>query len=274
MRIYIPSLGRADDRVGRGPAVHLRHDLDVWWVCSPQEAAAYRLQIMKHGVAGSVMECPWQGDGVHTLPDLRLWMAQDAAKNGIDKVIMLDDDINFLVRRGVDTWQLTAADKDDAYLMLRWVSEQLDEHETVGISAREGNNRAGVGDMRSLVMHNTRMMRVLAYRTETLLRLEHARMNDLEDFDLTLQILRSGGSNVVSYWWANGQRKTGEDGGCSLYRTHETHDAACRRLAELHPGLVRLREKHNKSGGEFGHRTEVTIMWKSAWREGQKLVKG
>ena len=64
---------------------------------------------------------------------------------------------------------------------------------------------------------------------------------------------------------------TNEDGGCSEYRTHEFHEHSARRLAELHPGLVTLRQKSNKTDREgFGTRTEVTIQWKRAWQEGQR----
>ncbi len=87
----------------------------------------------------------------------------------------------------------------------------------------------------------------------------------MEDFDVQLQLLKRGLGNACLYYWAQGQSKTNAPGGCSLWRTHEVHEAAARRLAELHPGLVRLRQKANKTdAGGFGTRMEVTIAWKKA----------
>jgi hypothetical protein len=156
--------------------------------------------------------------------------------------------------------------------MLLWMQSALNEHAHVSVSAREGNNRAGVGEA-PLVSLNTRTLRVLAYRTEEFLRAEHGRVPVMEDFDVNLQLLRAGHSNACASFWAQGQRMTNEAGGCSTYRTHELHEGAARRLAELHPGLVRLRQKQNKTDREgFGTRTEVTISWKAAYADGRRVL--
>ena len=124
--------------------------------------------------------------------------------------------------------------------------------------------------MTSLTRFNVRPMRAQGFQTEAFLSFEHGRVRVMEDFDITLQILRAGGSCAVNYYYAQGQRMTNEAGGCSTWRTHEIHEESARRLAELHPGIVSLRQKQNKGDQNgFGTRTEVTIQWKSAWAEGQ-----
>ena len=130
--------------------------------------------------------------------------------------------------------------------------------------------------MHTLVDHNTRTLRVLAYQTQAHVRCNHLRVSVMEDFDIALQLLEKGGSIAVSYWWAQGQRMTNESGGCSVYRSHEVHEDSARSLATLHPGLVSLRQKSNKTDRDgFGTRTEVTIQWKLAHKLGQqRLLEG
>lgn len=152
--------------------------------------------------------------------------------------------------------------------MLRTIEGLLDEYAHVGVSAREGNNRAGEGDA-PLLQENTRTYRVLAYQTDMFLSVEHGRVRVMEDFDVNLQLLRQGHKNACLFYWAQGQKMTNAPGGCSTWRTHEVHEESARRLAELHPGLVSLREKHNKTDADgFGTRTEVTIQWKRAYNHG------
>lgn len=271
LRIYIPSLGRPD-RVVRSPAAQFSWEADLWWVVSEREALHYLYELDRWQIPGGVLVCPLQGAEGMSLPDIRVWIAQHAKADGVEHHMQLDDDIGFLVRRAPDTWKLRKAEADDIDEMIRWVDEQLLENEVVAISGREGNNRGGLGDKHTLAKRNTRTMRALAYQTTPFLSLYHCRMDDLEDFDITLQTLRRGGSNIVSFWWAQGQRMTQETGGCELYRTNESHDAACRELARLHPGHVTVTYKENKGGGEFGKRTEVRVGWKTAWEEGQRRV--
>lgn len=186
---------------------------------------------------------------------------------------MMDDDVDFLVRRSPEDWQLVGQSEEDTRDMLDTMHDMLDAHAMVGISSREGNNRVGVGapDAECMVAVNTRIMRVFGIRVDDWLEMEHGRVEVMEDFDLTLQLLRSGRTNANLFYWANGQRMTNMPGGCSTYRSHEVQDRSARRLQELHgERIVRLRQKQNKTDREgLGTRTEVTIMWKRAAEEGR-----
>ncbi len=261
MRVYIPSAHRADERVLRSPAAQLKKYVP-YWVVPVDQVTAYIEALERHGVPGVVLGCAETG-----IARTRYWIANHAWLSGDKTLVMLDDDIGFLVRRSDQTWQLRATEPDEADEAIDWLEAMLSPgtgYDHAGLSAREGNNRAGVGG-KDLHDKNTRMLRVLAYRTDRLLSMQHGRVTVMEDFDISLQLLRSGGQNIVSYWWAQGQRMTNEPGGCSTYRTHAVHEESARKLAELHPGLVRLRQKENKTDREgFGTRTEVTISWKKA----------
>ena len=266
MRIYIPSLERADRRVLEGPAPQISGLHEVIYVVPRSQIKQYITALMYYRVRARVIVCDEVG-----IAATRRWIGEHARLQNVSKFLMADDDIQFLVRKADDTWQLRKAEKNDTDEMLSWIDATLDVHVHVGVSAREGNNTAGIGDHNKLVSFNTRTIRALAYRTDAFLSVEHERVPVMEDFDVNLQLLRRGGSNVATYFWAQGQRMTNEVGGCSTYRSHEVHEASAKRLAELHPLLVSLCTKVNKTDREgFGTRTEVTIQWKRAWMEGQK----
>jgi hypothetical protein len=219
-------------------------------------------------VQGVVLPCALQPQ----ISLVRAWIGRHAQKDGLEKFAMMDDDVGFLVRRSPAVWNLRVAEPADCARMMRWMEMALGTYAQVGISAREGNNQQGVGTPFSLTALNARVMRVVGYRTEAFMSVHHCRTTVAEDFDVTLQILRAGGENVVSYWWAQGQRMTNEDGGCASWRTLEIHEEAMRKLAELHPGIVSLRTKQNKGDQNgLGTRTEVTVQWKAAAAEGQRL---
>ena len=95
----------------------------------------------------------------------------------------------------------------------------------------------------------------------------------MEDFDTTLQLLRKGHRNAVIHYYAQGHTDSQAPGGCSIYRTAETHDTVCRQLQQLHPEFVSLRTKTNRSDQNgFGTRTEVTIQWKRAYESSGAAV--
>ena len=270
MRIYIPSTHRAD-MLDRGPLVDMNsgamREFSITYVVPVGQAEEYTERLREqHDDAVAVMSCP-----AHGIAGTRFWIGQHAASAGVDKFLMLDDDIRFLVRKQEDDWRLRGTTPLEVEELLWEVDNWLTSHDHVGVSAREGNNRIGVGGPQ-LRADNTRTLRALGYRTDSFLSVEHGRVEVMEDFDVNLQILRRGGSNTSLHYWAQGQDRTNAPGGCSTYRTHEVHERSAHRLAELHPGHVKLRQKTNKTDAEgFGTRTEVTIQWKKAHKEGQAL---
>lgn len=268
MRVYIPSRGRCDERVMRSPAAGLPPGTDVVWVVGPDELADYRRTLGAYGVQGIVLPCALQPQ----ISLVRAWIGKHAARDGLDKFSMMDDDVGFLVRKSRLAWNLRPTAPEETSQMMRWMESALDAFQQVGISAREGNNQMGPGTPYTLAARNTRVMRVVAYQTAAFLAVRHCRTTVMEDFDVTLQILRSGGENLVTYWWAQGQRMTNENGGCSSWRTLEIHEESARRLAELHPGLVSLRQKQNRGDQDgLGTRLEVTVQWKAAAEQGRHL---
>jgi len=181
--------------------------------------------------------------------------------------IMMDDDLKFYRRVSRDDWHLRYPEDlgDHPGNMLDHVLRKLRTYVHVSVGAREGNNR-----LPSCGVQCSRPLRALAYRTAEFLSCDHGRVTVMEDFDVTLQLLRRGHENHVTAYWAQDQKQTQAPGGCSDYRTHKVHADSVRKFAALHPGFVRLRRKENRSGGAFGTRLEATIYWQKAYESSKK----
>lgn len=197
------------------------------------------------------------------IADKRKTMAMWAKSEGHERFVMMDDDLVFFQHKGFDDYHLERCSPADMERMMNAIDLALDRYCHVSVSSREGNNRFGVGGP-PLLIENVRPQRVLAYRTEEYLRMEHCRVRCMEDFDIALQLLRAGNDIATIAYWAQNQRQTQAPGGCSEWRTREVHDEAARTLKILHPDFVSLRQKVNIGGGSFGIRTEVTVQWKRA----------
>jgi hypothetical protein len=156
-------------------------------------------------------------------------------------------------------------------LLYKWLRDGFVH---VGISSRNGNNR-----IEADYVDVARMNNAYAYDREAVLACgaRFDRLKVMEDFDITLTLLEKGYPNRVTYEYAWGQRRSGDEGGCSLYRNDEMQREAALELARLHPGLVKIVEKESKEawgGFESSTRTDVNIQWKKAFERGSRTGKG
>lgn len=205
---------------------------------------------------------------VNGIATTRQWIVQKALEELEEKVFMIDDDLHFIVRGKMedptDDVHLRPCDEEDFLEMVRWVSDTLDSRAHCAISMREGNNRV---EGFYATQEATRGIRAVGYDLRVLQEHEVMFRDEVEgreDLDMTLQLLRLGYPNVVTYHWAQGQRTADAAGGLHGTRDGEQLDSTAVRLSELHPTFVKLRKKINKTGGMAGERTEVTIYWKKA----------
>jgi hypothetical protein len=214
---------------------------------------------------------PWDGNevvgvGVHKTPKhingigpTRQWIIDNAKS---DKIVMLDDDLVFAKRREDEPTKFREASLSDVSLLFTSISSYLDQFAHVGVSTREGGNR----DTSDTVL-NTRLLRILAYRTDVLRKqaIRFDRLEFMEDFDVTLQLLRAGYPNIRINWIVHNQRSSNAPGGCSTYRTLEKQAQAARGLAELHSEFVDTVVKKTKTAWNGQERTDVRIQWKAAF---------
>lgn len=187
-----------------------------------------------------------------------------AAANQEETFCMMDDDLSFFVREPGTTKLVKATPADMDSIVYAMEMELLNTSGTANVAHTSVSTRQGNNNLMVPLEYNTRTLRVLAYRTELFNKMIHGRVPVMEDFDVNLQLLEAGYQNSVLTWCAQDQAQTQAAGGCSTYRTHALQEQAALRLAELHPGIVKVRDKVNKTGGEFGTRKDVTIYWKKA----------
>jgi hypothetical protein len=272
--IFIPSMDRAGALFGKISTLTQIRKIknDVFLVVPPDQAVRYRNALFNNSRQEvQVLECPEKG-----IAKVRHWIGLLCKKKKWDKFAMFDDDLNFAVRKGPDSNALRPQEHKDVVEMLAWIESALDEYAHVGISPRDAakTTRVESGE-KPLTLLNKRTLRTLCYRTKDFLSVEHGRVQVMEDFDVNLQLIRSGRPNIQTYWWTNDQRQTGSPGGCASYRSHEVHEASAKKLAEMHAPFVTLREKENKAqvvkeAKAFQKRTEVTIYWEKAFASTQK----
>ncbi len=138
-------------------------------------------------------------------------------------------------------------------------AELGDDVPLVGISSRFGNDTEPLDQRQGA----NRLMHAFGYRRSVLRKLDF-RFNAVafrEDFHMALSVYRgTGRPSHQRYDWCVAPGAYGAPGGCSAERTVAASDAAALRLAELHPGFVRVVDKDYKGTP----RKEVVVSWKKA----------
>jgi hypothetical protein len=183
---------------------------------------------------------------------------------------MVDDDLYFYHRRSDDATKLREITPIELQLAFADMDTMLRNHAPhVGFASREGANRSTDN-----LLWNTRIMRVLGYHAG-LLKTHNIRFDEMEvmeDFHVALSLLERGHENVILNKYAHNQAGgSGAVGGCSHFRTPELQARNAHRLAELHPGVVSVTKKQTKGAWGGGERTDVTVYWKKALKNGKVI---
>jgi hypothetical protein len=226
-------------------------------------------ELQNRGVNVDVAYVPAAYEGIaHT----RKWILTDLAmQRGERFVFMLDDDMDFCYRPNMAQPALeTIKDLSRFEAMFDTLEAWLEEGFVhIGLAARQGSNHfLGPEPYRDV----TRMMNAYAYNTSVLkeIGVELGRIPVMEDFDLTLQLLRKGYPNRVSYQYVWNQRGSGAVGGCSSYRTAEMQMNAALQLKNFHPNFVSV---VTKTAGtvwkDMEERGDVIVRWQDAYKEGR-----
>jgi len=178
------------------------------------------------------------------------------------KVIMLDDDLTFAIRRTDNPTKFNPATDKDVEYMFHNIEDLLNKYAHVGVAGREGGNRNT-----ERFIHTNRMIRILAYDAAILRRLK-VRFDALpvmEDFHTTLRLLRLGFDNIIVNSIVQNQYGSNAAGGCSQYRTPAMQEASAHLLKEHHPDFVKVVKKKTKTAWGWGERTDVIVQWKRAF---------
>jgi hypothetical protein len=187
-------------------------------------------------------------------------------------VVMLDDDLGFFRRKRPEAYNLMPI---SGTVLLDQLFRELNDIVAVegyayaGLCPRQGNNRyfphTRVESMRINAVHCLNPRKLAEYNAR------YDAVDLMEDYHVVLTLLEAGQNNCVITDGAWDQvRGSGAPGGMSHYRTKELQAAASFKLAELHPGYVRVVEKEPKTGqGDQwgGVRTDVRVYWYRAFTQ-------
>jgi hypothetical protein len=215
----------------------------------------------------------WQIEGYGNFSDKKQFTAEWCMERGIRYMLLMDDDLKFDVRRD---GKLKPAFRLDTYkgvqLLLKWMIR--DKYAHVAMSPREGNNWE-----ENDYQIAGRAMRVCGFDLKVVKKhkLKFDRTRLMADFDITLQLLELGYPNKLTYVYANGQRKSNDDGGCSLYRTPERMKEAAEDLHHFHPKFVTVKKKKTSkpwAGFDTNVRYDVQVSWKKAYQYGKGQKSG
>lgn len=207
--------------------------------------------------------------GITRLSPTRQFILENASQlYGSRYICMMDDDIlSFGWRDNPNEIKLSVATPVQINRMFSrchlWLQNGLAH---CGISPRGMNHT--VDDNVKL---NGRLCQLLCYDTkivaENNFRMD--RVSLMQDFDMTLQMLRAGYANKVLFQGCTNTRGSGGVGGCNSYRTPDMQSATARKLKKLHPEFVSLRQKQS---GQYKDQmiTDVTVQWKKAYASSQE----
>lgn len=195
-----------------------------------------------------------------------------------DKILMLDDDLNFYYRLRLREVGLNIATDEQVLKAIRWIDEKLDSYAHCSISARTQNFQTTSRLLRSgdeFALEIVRPWRTYGFRRDIILGEDldfHADLdiNTMDDFHMTLSLLELGYPNIVNFRYAHEQRGSNSKGGASTYRDLDLLKRCALNLKAKHPeGLVETVERKtiNSWGGTTDkpvYRTDVKIYWQKA----------
>lgn len=260
MNIFIPTLKRLSKQTTWDNLTpKLRKDTVL--VVNKEEAR-------EHKACGrNVLISPVQGQG---MPKLRQWILDYASRQGMLHIAMVDDDITFQTRRSKD-FKIVNSTPEQVEEAFFWMRLSLRSVAHCAMSPR-----SLAYDDPAEYAESVRGIQCVAYDVATVKEVGARFDKDvpewflMEDFHMTLQLLRAGYPNRVSLTWRINPGPPNAQGGASLIRNAERHTKAAQLLVQLHPNVVRLREKKGWEGMGDQKVFDVTVAWKKALKYGQR----
>lgn len=199
----------------------------------------------------NVISCPVQGKGMSVL---RQWM-MDFASRSSSKLIMLDDDLRFFRRR--EDMRITVSSPSEIEEAIHWLVQSLDEFVQCGLSERSFD-----WSQSALHKEDCKCIQAVGYNLNTL-ESSGARFDKevppdffMEDYHMSIQLLKSGFSNRVSLVHRYSS-VFNAPGGVSSFRSEESVHRTAHLLAELHEEVEVISRTYKSLP-----RIDVKIPWK------------
>ncbi len=181
---------------------------------------------------------------------------------GIEKLIMMDDDLQLCVKPDAKTYKTMingVGFKDMIDDLLIWTS---DEYPVVGITARQFSS-----DKTTKFDKNTRIIQVFSLHIPTIQKEDMSfgqfGLEFMTDYAFILEMLQRGYKNVCLNTYCRNDVSQAP-GGCAEYRTVEKASKSAIALSKLYPELVKPYVKTTGSWDE--KRINVRVAWKKAYK--------
>ncbi len=260
MRIYIPTRGRADKQntLQNLPAELLKQAVLVIDKDEQDQHKKFADQI-------ELLVTPPEYAGGIGIKRQFIVDQHDVKEYG-PKIVMIDDDLTFMKRRTDDPEKFEGIQTKEVTKIFHKLETLLDQYAQVCTRGRQGANN----ETRPLVEIG-RAMSVLAFDVNVLRKhnIHFSRLKVMEDFDVTLQLLRLGYKNAIVGDYIHSGSPSNSAGGCSIERTMKVQKEAAEKLAELHAPFVKTVLKKTKTAWGGEERTDVIVQWKKAYESSE-----
>lgn len=264
MRIFIPTAGRLNlqktaERLG--PTINRRFGTTL--VCPPEEVKDLKKKYALN-LELSVIGCKEQG-----ISATRAWIMKEARKGQDNIILMLDDDLPTWRQRSKEPW---VKGVDVKYT--KATQQEIEDGLATFEKLMQGYAHGSIGhalfcQTQPPLNYNGRMLRALGYNLEMYPKDIKGRVQVMEDFDVQLQLLTRGFSNIIYNGVVQDQHQNNSVGGCSTYRTSEVQARASHDLADLWPQYVTVVTRAPKREWVgMGDRTDVRVNWRAAAKAG------
>lgn len=207
-----------------------------------------------------------RGD-IQGINNVRNFIIEYAYNKGMEKIIILDDDLIFGTRLHHSSPSLRKTKQIEMVVLWEKMEKLLEEFVHVGVSPRQMNDKHFPHTIKYCMRQNA----VHGIQPSVLMN-EGIHYNDvslMEDYYITLKLFEAGFPNAVIVDWTWDQRgASGAKGGCSLYRTPKLQEEASRELASIFPKYVKALQKETKTGWKgMKTRWDVRVQWRKCAKD-------
>lgn len=222
-RIYIPTRGRVGNQLTLDRLPLWLHQYTTL-VCPKDEVKAHTANHPGAMVLG-------QPKSIQTIAAKRAFIAEYASEQPERFWFQMDDDLNFFVWNGQKHTALHHDEKATDKFFLRTLKRLTESYDCVGFGTKGFALPGGVKNSYHLGF-------VFGFSKALAKDIIWDRVGLYEDVDYTLQVLKSGHENAITYDVVVEQRKAAAAGGLTGERTTELIEQECSKLIALHPGLI------------------------------------
>ncbi len=208
-----------------------------------------------------------RGD-VQGINNVRNFIVEYAYNKGMERIIILDDDLIFGTRISDASPSLRKTEQDEMHTLFETMNKLLERYVHVGVSPRQMNDKHYPDTVKYCMRQNA----VHGIQPNVLIneQIYYNQVDLMEDYYVTLKLFEKGFPNAVIVNWTWDQRgASGASGGCSTYRSPQLQEQASRKLASLFPKYVKAVQKETKTGWEgMKTRWDVRVQWRKCAKDG------